>query len=137
MKPLVLFVCVKNAGKSQIAGAFMRQCAGDQLEVATCGTLPGQEINQVAREVVSDMGASMEGEYPKGVNPDLVAHADRVVVLGTEADLTAFLGAKQIVVWELDEPSQRGIEGVERMKMLCGEIKSKVEDLYAELIGTR
>lgn len=136
-RPSVLFVCVKNGGKSQIAAALMRQLAGNRVEVSSAGTAPGASLNAEAVEVVAEVGASMSGEQPKPIDPDLLSRVDRVVVLGSEAQVAPAPGmAGSIVTWETDEPSTRGIGGMERMRLVRDDIRVRVEDLLAELTAS-
>lgn len=132
--PSVLFVCVKNGGKSQIAAALMRQLAGDAVEVLSAGTAPGGSLNGEALETVGEVGASMAGEAPKAIDPAVLARVDRVVVLGSEARVEPVAGlAGSIVIWETDEPSARGIGGMERMRLVRDDIAARVQALFAEL----
>lgn len=125
-RPTVLFVCVKNGGKSQIAGAIARHLAGDRLRVLTAGTNPGSALNEESRIAVAQVGGSFEGEYPKPM-PDLTS-VDRVIVLGREAQVEA-----DHEVWDIDEPSLRGIEGAERMDLMVAEIGERVRALVEEM----
>ena len=136
MSPSVLFVCVKNGGKSQIAAALMRQLAGSSVEVLSAGTAPGGTVNAEARESVEQVGATMEGEYPKPIDPAVLARVDRVVVLGSQAHVEPVAGMHApIEVWETDEPSLRGIEGAERMALIRDDIAARVRDLLQEMTG--
>lgn len=136
--PGVLFVCVRNGGKSQMAAALMRLHAGDAVEVHSAGTRPGAAINSLSAEAVAEVGADMSGEAPTALDPDLMRRVDRVVVLGTEAageigdddEVTA------VDVWRTDEPSDRGIEGLERMRLVRDDIDRRVRALIAELVDS-
>lgn len=132
--PSVLFVCVKNGGKSQIAAAIMRQIAGDSVEVHSAGTRPGPALNAEAEQSVREVGASFEGEHPKPVTPELLASVDRVVLVGTEAQLDD-PGDTPVETWDIDEPSLRGIAGDERMRLVRDDITGRVIDLAMELTG--
>ena len=111
-KPSVLFVCVHNAGRSQMAAAMARRFGGDAVEVHSAGTHPGSKLNEESARSVEELGATFDGESPKPVDPDVLRRADRVVVIGTEADVQPVEGMRgTIEVWETDEPSLRGIEG--------------------------
>lgn len=131
-RPTVLFVCVKNGGKSQMAAALMRHIAGNRVDVYSAGTTPGSKLNEESRASVEALGASFDGEYPKAVDADLLGRADRVIVVGTEAQLPADCH-ENIEVWAVDEPSERGIEGEERMTLIRTELLERVEKLAAEL----
>lgn len=136
--PGVLFVCVKNGGKSQMAAALMRLHAGDAVAVHSAGTKPGSAVNALAAEAVAELGADMSGETPEAIDPDLVRQVDRVVVLGDEARVDPVEGmAGTIEVWRTDEPSERGIEGMERMRLVRDDIDRRVRALLAELVDAR
>lgn len=131
MQPTVVFVCVKNGGKSQMAAALMRLVAGDAVEVRSAGTRPGSALNEESRACVEELGASFAGEYPKGIAPGWLDDVDRVVVLGTEAVVEP--GRAPVEVWATDEPSLRGIEGEERMRLVRDDILARVRALALEL----
>ncbi|MGJ3510127.1 low molecular weight phosphatase family protein [Enemella sp. A6] len=136
LKPSVLFICVKNGGKSQIAAALLRHHAGDAIEVHSAGTTPGTSVNGLAAEVVAESGADMAGEQPKSIDPDLLRRVDRVIVLGQEARVEPAAGmTATIETWTTDEPSNRGIEGIERMRLVRDDIDSRVRALQAELLN--
>ena len=132
--PSVLFVCVRNGGKSQMAAALMRLQAGDRVEVHSAGTDPGTAVNALAAEAVSELGADMSRQTPTSIDPALLRRADRVVVLGDEA--AGEMDDDQvgsIEVWRTDEPSHRGIEGLERMRLVRDDIDRRVRALLDEL----
>ena len=136
-KPTVLFVCVKNGGKSQMAAALMRLHAGDAVEVHSAGTRPGSAINALSAESVAELGADMSGETPRAIDPDLLRQVDRVVVLGGEAKVEPVDGmAGTIEVWHTDEPSERGIEGMERMRLVRDDIDQRVRTLQRNLLDS-
>ena len=133
-RPSVLFVCVKNGGKSQMAAALMRALAGASVDVHCAGTVPGRSVNALSAQVVAEAGASMEGEVPKGIDPVLFRHVDRVVVLGSEAVVEAVPEMRgTIETWDTDEPSARGIEGIERMRLIRDDIKARCARLLQNL----
>ncbi|SDE03897.1 arsenate-mycothiol transferase ArsC [Auraticoccus monumenti] len=131
-KPSVLFVCVKNGGKSQLAAALMRHRAGDAITVASAGTRPGSALNAEAVTSLDELGVSTAGEQPKPVTEELLDAADLVVVLGTEAQLDDPRGTP-VEVWETDEPSARGITGMERMRLVRDDIAQRVDGLHRRL----
>ena len=134
--PSVLFVCVKNAGKSQMAAALMRQVAGGSIDVYSAGTAPGKALNALSAASVAEVGASMDGERPKPIDPDLLRAVDRVVVIGDEAVVEPVSGMVGTVeTWAVDEPSVRGIEGEERMRLVRDEIAERVRRLASDLVG--
>ena len=132
--PSVLFVCVKNGGKSQIAAALMEAHAAGAVEVHSAGTRPGTAINALSAEVVAEAGADLSAGSPTPIDPVLLARVDRVVVLGNEAVVDPVPGmAGTITTWITDEPSERGIEGVERMRLVRDDIDRRVRELLAEI----
>ena len=135
--PSVLFVCVKNGGKSQMAAALMRQAAGDAVEVRSAGTHPGTTINAESAAAVAEVGADMSSETPKPIDPALLARVDRVVVLGSGAGVGPVPGMiGTIETWETVEPSMDGIEGAERMRLIRDYIAARVTILATELTTT-
>jgi len=133
-KPSVLFVCSRNGGKSQLAAGLMRELAGDAVDVRSGGTKPGSCLNADSVESLAELGIDISGEHPKAVTDDALAAADVVVVLGTEAKL-APNGTARFENWETGEPSLRGIEGMERMRLLRDDIRGRVQLLFEELSG--
>ena len=135
-RPTVLFVCKSNRGKSQMAEALLRHAAGDAVEVHSAGTRPalGQSPNAEAVVALAELGADMSGGTAAAVDHDIMRRADRVVVLGTAARLEPVDGMRSAIdVWETDEPSERGIEGAERMALIRADIDARVRRLWAEL----
>ncbi|GAA5193064.1 low molecular weight phosphatase family protein [Arthrobacter gyeryongensis] len=130
--PSVLFACSRNGGKSQLAAGLMRDLAGDAVAVHSAGTKPCSELNPESVESLNELGIDITGEHPKPVTDEVFDAADVVVVLGTEAKLVAPAG-KRVEFWDTDEPSARGIEGMDRMRLVRDDIKARVQTLYAEL----
>lgn len=136
-RPCVLFVCVKNGGKSQMAAALMRQLCGDEVEVHSAGTHPGNKLNAESAASVERIGASFAGEHPKGIDPELLRRTDRVVIIGTEAQVQPVDGMRATIeTWDTDEPSLRGIEGDERMDLIRDDLRARTAALREELLGT-
>jgi len=135
-KPSVLFVCVKNGGKSQMAAALLRHHAGDTIEVHSAGTKPGASLNALSADVVAEVGADMSGGHPKPIDPDLLRRVDRVIVLGDEAHVDPVDGmSATIETWNTDEPSKRGIEGIERMRLVRDDIDTRIQALHSALLN--
>ncbi|AVH20832.1 MULTISPECIES: low molecular weight phosphatase family protein [Nocardia] len=130
--PSVLFVCVKNGGKSQMAAGLMRAVAGDRVEIHSAGTAPGTTINALSAETLREVGVDISAEIPKPVDPDLLRSVDLVVTLGWEAHIDPVDGVR-LVNWDTDEPSQRGIDGIERMRLVRDDIAARVNNLLTEL----
>ncbi|EFV13831.1 low molecular weight phosphatase family protein [Segniliparus rugosus] len=133
-KPSVLFVCSTNSGKSQMAAGLMRKEAGGRIDVHSGGTHPGTEVNEQSARSLREVGADMSGERPKPIDPGLLCSVDRVVILGQNAQLDPPEGVR-VERWETDEPSQRGIEGEERMRLIRDDIAARVRALAEELTG--
>ena len=132
--PSVLFVCVKNGGKSQMAASLMRRLAGDRIAVHSAGTAPGSSLNQESVQSLLEVGAPVEGEHPKPIDPRLLDTVDRVVIIGEEAVIEQ-PGSSPIERWETDEPSLRGIGGMERMRLVREDIAVRVARLAEELLA--
>lgn len=136
-KPSVLFICVKNGGKSQMAEALMRHHADGAVEVHSAGTVPAKTINALSAAAIAEVGADMSTGQPTPIDVELLARVDRVVLLGGEAHLDPAEGmVGTIETWLTDEPSDRGIEGIERMRLVRDDIDARVETLLAELTHT-
>lgn len=132
-KPSVLFVCVKNAGKSQMAAGLMRHMAGDAVDVYSAGTHPGTAVNALSAQSLEEIGVDITGERPKAVDPQLVQTVDVVVTLGREASVEPLPG-RVFETWDTAEPSERGIDGIDRMRLIRDDIAGRVADLYSRLI---
>lgn len=130
--PSVLFVCVKNGGKSQMAAGLMRKIAGDGVRVYSAGTRPGTTINGLSAESLAEVGVDISDQTPKPVNPRLVRDVDLVVTLGREAHVEPAAGTR-FENWDTDEPSERGIGGIERMRLVRDDIEARVRKLLIEL----
>jgi arsenate-mycothiol transferase len=128
----VLFVCVRNAGKSQLAAGLMRSQAGAAVQVDSAGTEPGERINELAAESLAELGIDISAEVPRAVSAELVRRADLVVLLGRDAQLDPVPGVR-CERWDTVEPSQQGIEGLERMRLVRDDISRRVAALLAEL----
>jgi len=133
--PSVLFVCSKNGGKSQLAAGLMNQLANGAVTVHSAGTSPGKSLNAQSVESLAEVGIDITGEHPKPITDDVLNTVDAIIVLGTEAKVQPPEGTR-FEVWDTDEPSKRGIEGMERMRLVRDDIKARVQKLCAELSGT-
>ena len=136
-RPTVLFVCVSNAGKSQMAEALLRRRVGDAVAIHSAGTRPKPVeagVNAESAASVAEVGASMADATPKGIDPELLRTADRVVILGADAQVEPVEGMKATIErWETDEPSLRGIGGAARMNIIRDDIDARVGALASEL----
>ncbi|ACV09891.1 arsenate-mycothiol transferase ArsC [Jonesia denitrificans] len=115
-------------GSNPMAAALMRQVAGDSVSVASAGTKPGDTLNGLAVESLEAVGASVEGERPKLLTEGMMQAADRMIVLGEEAQLPQVDGVT-VERWITDEPSERGIDGRERMDLVRDDIATRVQAL--------
>ncbi len=131
-KPSVLFVCVKNGGKSQMAAGLMRKVAGGRVEVYSAGTAPGASINELSAQSLLEVGVDITAERPKPIDPALLREVDLVVTLGREARVDVPPGTR-LENWDTDEPSERGIEGIERMRLVRDDIATRVDKLNEQL----
>ena len=133
-RPTVLFVCVANGGKSQMAAALAAAEAGDRVEIHSAGTTPGTRLNAESVAAIAEADADMSGGAPKGVDTQLLRAADRTVLLGADAQLTLPADARGTCErWLTDEPSERGVDGMERMRLIRDDIHARVRTLLAEL----
>ncbi|CCQ13798.1 putative arsenate reductase [Rhodococcus sp. AW25M09] len=134
--PSVLFVCVKNGGKSQMAAGLMRKVAGDSMEVHSAGTKPGGSVNALSAESLLEVGVDLSGEQPKPIDTALLARMDYVITLGSEAKVDAVDGPA-FENWDTDEPSERGIDGIERMRLVRDDIAARVEELASRMLSAK
>lgn len=137
--PGVLFVCVRNGGKSQMAAGLMRRelaeaGAEGSILVSSAGTEPGSSINALSADVLHDLGADITRETPTPVTPEAMREAGLVVVIGAEAQVDPPEGVT-VERWETDEPSDRGIEGRERMELVRDDIHTHVRELKNRLLS--
>lgn len=129
-KPSVLFVCVHNAGRSQMAAGFMRELGGGRVEVLSAGSTPKDSINQVAVQAMKEIGIDISREQPKVLTIDAVQISDAVITMGC-GDACPIFPGKRYEDWALDDPAGQGIESV---RVIRDEIKLKVEALLSELV---
>ena len=130
--PSVLFVCVKNGGKSQMAAGLMRQLAGDTVTVYSAGTKPGAAVNDLSAQALLEVGVDITSEQPKPVDYEQARDVDLVVTLGREAQRDPLPGTR-VENWDTDEPSERGIDGLERMRLVRDDITARVQRLHTTL----
>ena len=131
--PSVLFVCVKNGGKSQMAAGLLHQAAGDTIGVDSAGTAPGSAVNALSAQVLREVGVDITDHIPKAITPEMVVAADVVVTLGREAHVEPVEGTR-FENWDTVEPSEQGIEGIERMRLVRDDITARVHALRARLL---
>jgi arsenate reductase (thioredoxin) len=128
-KPSILFVCVHNAGRSQMAAGYLRHFAGDTVEVRSAGSEPGDRINPVAVQAMAEDGIDIANEQPKILTTEAVKTSDVVITMGC-GDTCPFYPGKRYEDWVLDDPAGQGIEVVRPIR---DEIRRRVEQLIDEL----
>jgi arsenate-mycothiol transferase len=131
-KPSVLFVCVKNGGKSQMAAGLMEKVAGDSVTTASAGSKPGSAVNDLSAQVLAEVGVDISQNVPRQITREDQEQADLVVILGPEAQVDEVEGTLY-ERWETDEPSDRGIDGIERMRLVRDDILDRVTALHTTL----
>jgi arsenate reductase len=125
----VLFVCVHNAGRSQMAAGYLHHLAGDRVEVLSAGSQPADQVNQVAVAAMAEEGIDITAEQPKLLTDSVVLQADVVVTMGC-GDECPFYPGKRYEDWVLDDPAGQGIEAVRSIR---DDIRSRVEALVRDL----
>ncbi|WP_286691149.1 MULTISPECIES: arsenate reductase ArsC [unclassified Aeromicrobium] len=128
-RPTVLFVCVHNAGRSQMAAGFLRELGGDDVEVLSAGSAPADQVNPVAVEAMAELGVDIAGQQPKVLTDDAVVAADVVVTMGCGDECPFYVG-RRYEDWVLDDPAGQGIDAVRPIR---DEIRTRVEELLASL----
>jgi len=129
--PEVLFVCVQNAGRSQMAAALLDDRAGGRLHVRSAGSAPGERINPDVVEAMSELGIDLSKEFPKPMTDEVVRAADAVITMGC-GDACPIYPGKRYEDWQVDDPAELDLEGVRKVR---DEIAGRVEALISELIG--
>lgn len=131
-KPSVLFVCVKNGGKSQMAAGLMDKVAEDSVTTTSAGSEPGSAVNDHSAQVLAEVGVDISQNVPRLITAENQQRADLVVILGPEAQVDEVDGTRY-ERWETDEPSTRDIDGIERMRLIRDDILERVTTLHATL----
>lgn len=133
---VVLFVCVRNAGKSPMAAGLLqrlveREGPGD-IEVRSAGTRASGEANALSVQALAELGVDIADHHPQQLTDELLQGADRVIMLGDQAEVGLVAG-QEVERWDTVEPSRRGIDGIERMRLVRDDIARRVAALYADL----
>ncbi|AIA00627.1 arsenate reductase ArsC [Streptomyces noursei] len=128
-KPSVLFVCVHNAGRSQMAAAWLSHLAGDRIEVRSAGSAPGDTVNPAAVEAMREVGIDISAEKPKILTVDAVKGSDVCITMGC-GDACPIFPGKRYLDWKLEDPAGQGIGAVRPIR---DEIKTRIETLIAEI----
>ncbi|VTR75419.1 arsenate reductase ArsC [Cellulomonas hominis] len=128
-QPSALFVCVHNAGRSQMAAGYLRHLSGGAVEVRSAGSVPAEQINPVAVEAMLEEGIDIRAERPKVLTTDAVKASDVVITMGC-GDACPIFPGKRYEDWALEDPAGQGIESVRPIR---DEIRRRVEVLLGEL----
>lgn len=128
-KPAVLFVCLHNAGRSQMAAGFLRHLAADRVDVFSAGTAPADSINPVAVEAMAEVGIDIREAVPELLLSDTVKHSDVVITMGCGDQCPVFPGIRY-EDWAIDDPAGQGIETV---RVIRDDIKHRIEGLIESL----
>ncbi|MCC2030594.1 arsenate reductase ArsC [Microbacterium allomyrinae] len=131
-QPTVLFVCVHNAGRSQMAAGFLRSLGGDDIEVLSAGSAPKDAINPVAVAAMAELGIDISEHIPQILTVDAVRESDVVITMGC-GDACPIFPGKRYEDWELDDPAGQGIEAV---RLIRDEIRARIDALLADLRST-
>ncbi|PVD07483.1 arsenate reductase ArsC [Streptomyces sp. CS207] len=125
----VLFVCVHNAGRSQMAAGFLRHLAGDRIEVRSAGSLPGDRVNPAAVEAMKEVGIDIAGAQPRILTTEAVQASDYVITMGCGDACPVFPG-KKYLDWALEDPAGKGVDAVRPIR---DAIRTRIEALIAEI----
>lgn len=130
-RPTVLFVCVHNAGRSQMAAGYLQHLAGDRIQVRSAGSSPADQVNAVAVQAMAEVGIDITAEAPKLLTDNAVREADVVVTMGC-GDACPFYPGKRYEDWVLDDPAGQDLDHVRPIR---DEIRARIETLITELTG--
>lgn len=129
-KPSVLFVCVHNAGRSQMAAAYLTTLSEGRIEVRSAGSAPADKVNPAAVEAMKEEGIDMSAEIPKVLTTEAVKESDVVITMGCGDTCPIFPG-KRYEDWELADPAGKGVEAVRPIR---DDIKGRIQALIADLL---
>jgi arsenate reductase len=130
-RPSVLFVCVHNAGRSQMAAGWLRRLAGDGVEVRSAGSIPADQVNPAAVEAMAEVGIDISDQRPKVLTGDAVESSDVVITMGCGDVCPVFPGTRYLD-WQLDAPAGKGVEAVRPIR---DEIERRIRALVGELVS--
>jgi arsenate reductase len=131
-RPSVLFVCVHNAGRSQIAAAFLTHLAGDRVEIRSAGSAPANSMNPVVVEAMLEVGIDISSEIPKVLTTEAVQESDVVITMGC-GDACPFVPGKRYLDWELTDPAGGALEDIRPIR---DEIRGLIVNLIGEILPT-
>ena len=129
-KPSVLFVCIHNAGRSQMAAAFLTHLSHGEVEVRSAGSEPAEQVNPAAVQAMAEVGIDIAAETPKILTDSAVRESDVVITMGC-GDTCPFYPGKRYEDWVLDDPAGKGVDSVRPIR---DDIRSRVENLIGELL---
>ena len=129
-KPSVLFLCVHNAGRSQIGAGWMRYLAGEEIQVYSAGSSPAEQINPVAVEAMSEIGIDIKTQQPKKWTDEIVREVDVIISMGCGDTCPVYPG-KRYIDWEIEDPAGQEIEMI---RIVRDQIKKHVQELIVELL---
>ena len=129
-RPSALFVCVHNAGRSQMAAGYLRHLSGGAVEVRSAGSMPAEQINRVAVDAMLEEGIDIRAEKPKVLTPEAVQASDVVITMGC-GDVCPIFPGKRYEDWKLEDPAGKGVESVRPIR---DEIRTRIEKLLTELV---
>ena len=132
-KPSVLFLCVHNAGRSQIGAGWMRHLAGEEIQVYSAGSSPAEQINPVAVEAMSEIGIDIKTQQPKKWTDEIVREVDVIISMGCGDTCPVYPG-KRYIDWEIEDPAGQEIEMI---RIVRDQIKQHVQELIVELSPKR
>ncbi|ALD64446.1 hypothetical protein AFL94_11555 [Arthrobacter sp. LS16] len=132
-KPSVLFVCVHNAGRSQMAAAYLQHLAEGRIEVRSAGSAPADQVNPAAVQAMQEEGIDLSSQTPKILTTAAVQDSDVVITMGC-GDTCPVFPCKRYEDWKLDDPAGQGIEGVRPIR---NEIRARIQDLISQLLPQR
>jgi arsenate reductase len=127
--PSILFVCVHNAGRSQMAAGWLRFLAGDSVEVRSAGSIPADQVNPAAVAVMAEVGIDITDQTPRILTVDAVEASDVVITMGC-GDACPIFPGKRYLDWDLEDPAGKGLEAVRPIR---DEIESRIRGLLADL----
>ncbi|MEV7320643.1 arsenate reductase ArsC [Streptomyces sp. NPDC093970] len=131
-QPSVLFVCVHNAGRSQMAAAFLTHLAGDRVQVRSAGSAPAATVNPAVVEAMTEVGIDVSAEVPKVLTVEAVQASDVVITMGCGDTCPVFPG-KRYLDWELQDPAGQGVDAVRPIR---DEIEKRIRGLIGEITST-
>ena len=130
-KPSVLFVCVHNAGRSQMAAGFLTNLGGERVEVRSAGSIPGDQVNPSAVAAMAEVGIDISAQTPKILTTEAVQASDVVITMGC-GDACPIFPGKRYLDWDLEDPAGQGVEAVRPIR---DEIKARIQTLLQELLS--